>query len=83
MNERTIPRMATLREASELTGLSYGFLRQKALSGEIVAIRAGRKFLVNIDRLISYLNGETLVPESMSNRSTVEPHAGISPIRFK
>lgn len=97
MNEGslTIPRMATLREAADLTGLSYGFLRQKALGGEIVAIRAGRKFLVNVDRLIDYLNGETTnahqpeeivtIPDDAPDidLSAFTPRKGITPIRLK
>lgn len=91
----TVPRMATLQEASELTGLSYGSLRRKALDGEIVAIRVGRKFLINVDRLIDYLNGETInenqaeapttVPENVPelDLSAFTPRKGITPIRLK
>lgn len=91
----TVPKMATLREAAELTGLSYGFLREKALTGEIVAIRAGRKFLINFDRLIDYLNGETVhtyqteehaaVPDDVPeiDITMFKPRKGITPIRLK
>ena len=90
-----IPRLATLKEAAGLTGLSYGFLRQKALSGEIVAVRAGRKFLINIDRLIDYLNGESSSAYQQEETATVtnnmpepdiksmKPRKGITPIRLK
>lgn len=97
MNEHrlTVPRMGTLREASELTGLSYGCLRQKALVGEIVAVRAGRKFLINLDKLVDYLNGETVNTYQAEASATVPvddlefdisaftPRKGITPIRLK
>lgn len=78
-----------------MTGLSYGFLRQKALAGEIVAIRAGRKFLLNMDKLVDYLNGETVniyqseepaaVPDDVPeiDITTFKPRKGITPIRLK
>lgn len=90
-----IPTLATLKEAAALTGLSYGFLRQKALSGEIVAVRAGRKFLVNMDRLVDYLNGEAVntyqadepaaVPDDVPeiDITAFKPRKGITPIRLK
>ena len=90
-----IPRLATLKEAAGLTGLSYGFLRQKALRGEIVAVRAGRKFLINIDRLVDYLNGESIsayqqeetaaTPKDMPDLDlkSMKPRKGIIPIRLK
>lgn len=52
----TIPTMVTLKEASAQTGLSYDALRKLCLTGQIVHIRAGCKILVNLDRLIEYLN---------------------------
>lgn len=90
-----IPRLATLKETAELTGLSYGFLRQKALNSEIVAVRAGRKFLINIDRLIDYLNGESIsayqqeeaaaIPNNVLELDimSMKPRKGITPIQLK
>lgn len=51
-----VPRMVPLREASRLTGLSYNFLRRLCLSGEVVYIRSGKKYLLNMTRLTEYLN---------------------------
>lgn len=53
-----IPRMKTLREMVELTGLSYCFLRNLCMRNEIVHIRTGTKYLINYDRFIDYLNGK-------------------------
>lgn len=53
-----VPEMVGLRDAAARTGLSYGFLRRLCLSGQIVHIRCGNKFLVNFQKLCDYLNGE-------------------------
>ncbi len=52
----TIPTMLTLKEAAEKTGLSYGCLRKMCLQKKIVYITAGKKFLVNEEKLVEYLN---------------------------
>lgn len=56
MEELKIPTMETLRAASAETGLSYDFLRKLCLSGKIVHIRAGCKILINMEKLVEYLN---------------------------
>ncbi len=56
----TIPTMITLREAAEKTGLSYDCLRKWCLENKIVYIMAGRKFLVNQEKLVEFLNGESV-----------------------
>lgn len=65
MNETTkIPHMEGIRKTAELFGLSVHFVRSKVASGEVVAVRAGRKFLVNVDRFAEYLNTSTVQSES-------------------
>lgn len=54
-----IPRMATIRDTAKLFGLPEYFIRRKVLSGEIVAVSTGRKYLVNVDRFAEYLNTHT------------------------
>lgn len=54
--EQKIPTMLTIVEAAEVTNLSAYRIRQLCLSGQIVHIRAGNKILVNLDRLVEYLN---------------------------
>ena len=62
MNERI---MLTLREAAEIFGLSYYYLRQLALSGTIPAIRAGRsKILINREGLAAFLANSRLSDSS-------------------
>ncbi len=60
MNNYQIPRMATIDKAAEITGLPKHLIRTKAKSGEIVAVNAGKKYLINIDKLIEYLNTSTI-----------------------
>lgn len=60
MRDIPIPRMATINATAEMFGLSPYFVRQKVRSGEIIAVKAGCKYLVNVDRLAEYLNNHTL-----------------------
>lgn len=65
MNETTkIPHMETIRKTAELFGLPVHFVRTKVSSGEVVAVRAGRRFLVNVDKFAEYLNNSHIQPES-------------------
>lgn len=52
----TIPTMVSLNEASGQTGLSYDYLRKLCLQKKIVYVRAGCKYLVNLEKLVEYLN---------------------------
>lgn len=54
-----IPQMETIKKTAQLFGLREYFVRQKAISGEIVAVKAGRKYLINVDRFAEYLNTHT------------------------
>ena len=57
---RTVPRMVGIKEAHDITGLSEPFLRRGFKSGELVGVRCGAtcngRILLNLDRLIEYLN---------------------------
>lgn len=56
MDTMQIPTMVTIRKAAELTGLSYNYLRQLCLSNKIIHVRAGSKYLINLEKLVDYLN---------------------------
>ena len=73
MNDIKIPRMRTIKETAELFGLPAHFVRQKVNDGEIVAVRAGRRFLVNIDKLAEYLNSSTIPQESKADSGKIQP----------
>lgn len=59
-----IPRMETIKNTAALFNLPVHFVRQKVNSGEIVAIRAGNKRLVNVEKFADYLNGITVTAKS-------------------
>lgn len=55
--------MLTIKETARETGLAEHYIRQLCKSGQIVAVQAGKKYLVNLDRLIEFLNvGEQVQP---------------------
>jgi len=56
----TIPRMRTIAETSKETGLPYHTIRQWCLDGKVTYIKAGNKYLVNLDRFIDFLNAGVL-----------------------
>lgn len=70
MNDTTkFPRMETIKKTAELFGLPVHFVRCKVSSGEVVAVRAGRRFLVNVDKFAEYLNSSTIQPENSGNEN--------------
>lgn len=52
----TMPTMYTLTQAAAATGLSYDFLRKLCLQKKIVFIKAGTKYLINMERLREFLD---------------------------
>ena len=54
--EGNTPRMRTIHEVSEETGLSYNHVRTLCKNDKVVFIKAGNKFLINFDKFIDYLN---------------------------
>ena len=75
----TVPHMETIKATSKLTGLPEHFIRQKVLSGEIVSVKAGSKYLVNVDKFIEYLNTCTVETNGNDN----ETDCKISPVPVK
>ncbi|MFV0518491.1 MAG: helix-turn-helix domain-containing protein [Aminipila sp.] len=56
MADTVIPKMVTIKEAATATGLAVNHVRNLCTSGEITAVRTGKKWLVNLDRFVDYLN---------------------------
>ncbi|MCI9657196.1 MAG: excisionase family DNA-binding protein [Lachnospiraceae bacterium] len=56
IEEKQIPEMLTIKEAAGRTGLSYDFIRKLCLQGKIVFVRTGSNYLVNMGKLVDYLN---------------------------
>lgn len=53
---QNIPTMLSISEASTVTGLSEYALRRLVKNGQLVVLRVGRKSLINLDKLIDFLN---------------------------
>lgn len=51
-----IPKMLTIEQAAKLTGITKYRLRELCKQRKIVCILCGNKYLINLDRLIDYLN---------------------------
>jgi len=50
------PKMATVNEVAEITGLARYYVRQLALQNKVSHVRAGKKILINVEKLIEFLN---------------------------
>lgn len=64
-NSPSLPRMRTVREAAEelkkmdaSTAITEYHIRRLALDGVIPRVKAGKKYLINLDTLIDYLEGK-------------------------
>lgn len=65
-NSIKIPSMKTINEAAEIVSLAKYHIRQLVLQNKVKYVKAGRKYLLNLDSLVNYLkNGET--EERMEN----------------
>lgn len=62
------PRMASIKDAAKLTGLAEYHVRQLCINGKISAVQTGRKWLVNVDRLIDYLNAPPVAQTASENK---------------
>ncbi len=52
------PRMRSIVEAAKEVGLSAYTIRRLIKENKIIYVRSGMKYLVNLDRLIDFLNGQ-------------------------
>lgn len=63
------PQMATIEEAAAIFHLAPHFIRSRARQGADWVIKAGRKYLVNCDRLAAFLNGDGYSEEIKSKKN--------------
>lgn len=52
-----VPTMLTIQQTAQQTGIAAYRIRQMVLQNQIPYIKAGCKYLVNLDKFIDYLNG--------------------------
>ena len=75
LNNLNAPKMATINEAATLTGLAKYYVRQLALQNKIKHVRAGKKILINVDKLIEFLNEcnrEDEINDAPSNKFNIK-----------
>lgn len=59
-----MPTMVTMTKAAELTGVTYSALRRWIKSGEFAYyVKAGSKYLINLERLVEFLNTPATVAD--------------------
>jgi len=58
MEIRKIPHICTIAQLSEETGISYHTIRRWVKQGKFNVLRSGRKYLINFDIFIKFLNSE-------------------------
>lgn len=51
--------MKTIKDCMEITGLPYSVLRKLCLSEQIIYIRSGNKYYINLKSLLNYLGEES------------------------
>ena len=70
--QKNFPQMETINEASKISGLAKYRIRQMVLQNKVKYVRAGKKYLINIESLVEYLNqGEITNSEVDTSKSNV------------
>ena len=77
--ETTIPTMLTVKETARRSGLAEYYIRKLIAERKIVFVKAGKKYLVNFERLADFLN-EGEAPEEEAEEKN---YIGITPIPQK
>lgn len=81
---RNVPQMEPIPKAAVILNLPVHALRVMVANGDVVSVRAGRKFLVNLDSAIAFLS--TGIPQgAASTKAAPQPKtaARISPISLR
>lgn len=56
--QMNVPTMVSIKEASDLTHMPYSTIRMMCIRGEIAHVRTGHRYLINLQKLVQYLNGK-------------------------
>lgn len=54
--EIKVPTMLTIKETAKVTGIAEYNIRQLVAGNKICFVKAGRKYLINLEKFIEYLN---------------------------
>lgn len=57
--DKNVPRMVTIKELSNLTGISEYCIRKLYKQDKLIHIKSGSKVYINYDKFIDYMNGTT------------------------
>ena len=57
-----IPTMLTIKSTAKRTGLAEHYIRSLCWSGRIVHVKCGKKYLVNLEKLLEFLNSGDALP---------------------
>ncbi len=66
MSQIIPPRMRTILETAEITGIPVYRIRVLCKTGKISALQCGNKWLINLDKFIEYLNAPQEAPHPVS-----------------
>ena len=56
MDNISVPTMLSIKETAERTNLSETYIRKLVWDKKIVFVKTGKKYLVNLEYLVDYLN---------------------------
>ena len=70
LNEK-LPQMLTINEAAKEAGLKTYFVRQLVLQNKIKYVKSGRKYLINLNSLIGFLNAGENKPASNTGNEKI------------
>ena len=54
--EIKVPTMLPIKETAQVTGIAEHNIRQLVAGNNICLVKAGRKFLINLEKFVEYLN---------------------------
>lgn len=58
-----IPTMLTIKETAQKAGLAEHYVRQLILQNKVIHVKAGKKYLINFELFVNFLNtGECTAP---------------------
>jgi excisionase family DNA binding protein len=68
-NAMQLPKMLTIEETAKTFNLPKNFIRQAVLDGRIIHVKAGKKFLINAQKVEDWLNtGGTPAPSTPQSK---------------
>lgn len=54
--EIKVPTMLSIKETAQKTGVAEFYIRQLVAKNEICFVKAGKKYLINLEKFVEYLN---------------------------